>query len=118
MKMRQKTFTTTKNLLKRFLCNKQLGYIGYIYIFISIHTCLHSSDFLKQLVKTDSNQKFFIGVLEEKQKLLDEFRKEQTELTRNYKTASEKLARQIDEIQTFNIKVENELQKNTEDDFF
>ena len=82
-----------------------------------INTSLYSGDFIKQLVKTDTNQKFFIGVVEEKQKLLDEFIKEQNGFITSHKIFLEKITRQIDEIKTFNTKVENELQKNPEDDF-
>lgn len=86
-------------------------------LLLIISTSLYSGDFLKQLVKTDTNQKFFIGVIEEKQKTLDEFSKEQTELTASHRIFSEKITKQIDEIKTFNTRVENELQKNPDDDF-
>ena len=82
---------------------------------------LYSSDFLKQLIKIDSNQKIFggviVGLIEEKQKLFNEFTKEQAELTASYKTFTEKITRQIDEIKTLHIKIEQDLHKNSEDDF-
>lgn len=83
-----------------------------------VNTSLYCGDFLKHFVKTDSNQKFFVGVIEEKQKSLDEFLKEQAELKASHKASTEKIARQIDEVKTVNAKVESELQKNPEDDFF
>jgi len=126
MKMVQKIFTPCSNafhmgtpvkkLVKRFLWNTK---VGYIYLLcISINPSLYCGDFLKQLVKPDTNQKFFIGVVEEKQKLLDEFTKEQQELSATNKGFSEKIARQIDEVKTLQANVESELQKNSEDDFF
>ncbi len=74
------------------------------------------SDFLNQFVKTD--QKYFIGALEEKQKLLDEFIKEQAELTASNQSFTEKISRQIDEVVTLLANVEGQLQKNPDDDFF
>jgi len=125
MKIIQKTFTPcsntfhmgtpVKNLVKRFLWNAKSGYI-YL-LLISINTSLYCGDFLKQFVKTDTNQKFFVGVVEEKQKLLDEFTKEQLELTSSNKAFAEKISRQIDEVKTLLANVESELQKNPEDDF-
>lgn len=76
---------------------------------------LISGDFLKQFVKTDGNQKFFIGVVEEKQKLLDELKKELEELLTRHK--SEKIAQQIGEIETQQNQVDLQLQKNPDDDF-
>ena len=73
-----------------------------------------ASDFFKQFVP--ENQKFFVGVVEEKQKLLDEFIKELSDFGSSDKT-SEKITRYIDEIKTFLARVESELQKNAEDDF-
>lgn len=90
---------------------------SFFFLLLITNVSLYSGDFLKQLVKTDTNQKFFIGVIEEKQKLLDEFIKIQSELTTSHKIFSEKITGQIDEIKTFNTNVENELQKNPEDDF-
>jgi small-conductance mechanosensitive channel len=85
--------------------------------FIAISTSLYCGDFLKQFVKTESNHKFFVGVIEEKQKLLDEFVKEQTELTSSSKTFTEKVSRQIDEVKRLLLNVESQLYKNPEDDF-
>lgn len=96
MKMIQKIFLISLILLDASLCAGQ---------------------FLKQLVKTDSNQKFFVGVIEEKQKLRDEFLKEQSEFTILYKTFTEKITRQIDEIKTLGVNIESELQKSPDDDF-
>src|SRR5688572_18141991 len=76
---------------------------------------LISGDFLKQFVKSDGNQKFFIGVVEEKQKLLDELKKELEELLAKYK--SEKISQQIGEIDTKQNQVDLQLQKNPDDDF-
>ena len=84
---------------------------------LSIHTISHSGDFLKQFVKTDANQKFFVGVIEEKQKLLDEFEKEQIERIDANKTFVEKISRQIDEVKTLLTNAENGLQSNPDDDF-
>ena len=84
-------------------------------IFVGAH--LHGSDFLKQFVKTDANQKFFMGVIEEKQKLLDEFTKEQTELEAANQSFTEKIARQIDEVKTLLVNVESTLKQKPEDDF-
>src|SRR6266404_3681856 len=77
----------------------------------------YSGDFLKQFVKSDTNQKFFVGVIEEKQKLLDEFEKEQSELTSAHKIFIEKNVRQLDEVKTLLANVDSQLQKNPEDDF-
>src|SRR5258708_10080657 len=76
----------------------------------------YGGDFLKQFVKSDTNQKFFVGVIEEKQKLLDEFEKEQLELTTAHTVFTEKNARQIDEVKTLLSNVHIQLQKNLEDD--
>jgi len=35
---------------------------------------MYGGDFLKQFVKPESGQKFFVGVIEEKQKQLEEFK--------------------------------------------
>ena len=78
-------------------------------------TSLYSGDFLKHLVKTDSNQKFFVGIIEEKQKTLNEFLQEQSELGSS--VSSEKITRQIDEVKTLLASTESDLQKNPEDDF-
>src|SRR5579871_6918090 len=79
---------------------------------------VYSGDFLKHYyAKNDSNQKFFTGVIEEKQKELDEFTKEQSELKASHKASTEKIARQIDEIKTLQTKIESDLQKNADDDF-
>ena len=61
----------------------------------------YGSDFLKQFVKTDASQKFFMGVIEEKQKLLDECIKEQAELEGANQSFTEKVARQIDEVKHY-----------------
>lgn len=86
-------------------------------LLLFIVTPLYCGDFLKQFVKTDTNQKFFVGVVEEKQKLLDEFTKEQFELTVTNQAFVEKTSRQIDEVKTLLANVESELYKNPEDDF-
>lgn len=78
-------------------------------------TSVYSADFLKQLVKTDSNQKFFVGIIEEKQKILNEFLHEQSELASP--AFSEKINRQINEVKTLLANTESDLQKNNEDDF-
>ena len=77
----------------------------------------HSGDFLKQFIKNDPNQKFFIGVIEEKQKLLEEFEKEQTAQTSANKAFAEKISRQISEVKTLLTNIESGLQKNSDDDF-
>jgi small-conductance mechanosensitive channel len=78
---------------------------------------LHSGDFLKQFVKSDATQKFFIGVIEEKQKLLDKFTKEQIELELANKNFTEKIARQINEVKTLLANVESTLKQKPDDDF-
>jgi small-conductance mechanosensitive channel len=86
-------------------------------IFLCIPHICESGDFLKQFIKSDSSQKFFIGVIEEKQKLLEELEKEQTEQANSNKTFTEKISRQIDEVKTLLLNIENGLQKNPDDDF-
>jgi small-conductance mechanosensitive channel len=86
-------------------------------LLLSLNTVSYSGDFFKQFVKTDTSQKFFVGVIEEKQKLLDEFEKEQQELTSSNKSFTEKIFRQIDEVKTLLANVESGLQKNSDDDF-
>lgn len=92
----------------------------YIFLLVGINNSVYSSDILKQFViKSDPNQKFFvgvIGVIEEKKKMLDEFLKEQAELNSTYKIISEKITRHLNEVKTFSVKVEDELQQNPEDD--
>ncbi len=86
-------------------------------LLLCIPTLCNSGDFLKQFMKSDSNQKFFVGVIEEKQKLLEELEKEQTEQISSNKALTEKTSRQIDETKTLLISVEAGLQKNPDDDF-
>lgn len=83
---------------------------------IAINTTIHSGDFLKQFVKTDATQKFFIGVIEEKQKIHDELKKEQEELEISNKAFVEKINRQIGEVKTLLANVESEIKQNPEDD--
>src|SRR5438132_7475461 len=87
-------------------------------LFVVVVQVSYSGDFLKQFVKSDTNQKFFVGVIEEKQKLLDEFEKEQLELTSAHTLFTEKNTRQLDELKTLLTNVDSQLQKNPEDDFF
>ena len=94
----------------------KLRYLFFTFLLITQNS-IYSGDFLKHYVKNDSNQKFFIGVIEEKQKLLDEFTKEQKELNASHKASTEKFTRQIDEIKTLQTKIESDLQKNADDDF-
>lgn len=89
-----------------------------VMLFVLVAHTSYSGDFLKQFVKSDTNQKFFVGVIEEKQKLLDEFEKEQSELTSVHALFTEKNTRQIDELKTLLSNVDSQLQKNPEDDFF
>ena len=94
--------------------------IGQKYlIFLSfIFLPSYGGDFLKQFVKPDTTQKFFVGAIEEKQKILEETKKEQTELTTFTTTLNEKILRQMSKVKTVLINTENELQKNPDDDFF
>src|SRR5579872_1523369 len=87
-------------------------------LFLVLFTFQHSlcGDFLKQFIKNDSNQKFFIGVIEEKQKLLDEFEKEHAELTNTHQAFTEKNNRQLQEVKNILSNVETQLHKNPEDD--
>lgn len=86
-------------------------------LLLSLPYLCNGGDFLKQFVKNDSTQKFFIGVIEEKQKLLEECEKEKTEQESSNKAFTEKIVRQIDEIKTLLINIESGLQKNPDDDF-
>src|SRR5438045_301211 len=86
-------------------------------LLLLIPNLCNSGDFLKQFVKNDSNQKFFVGLIEEKQKLLEEFEKEQTEQASADKAFTEKISRQIAEVKTLLTNVESGLQKNPDDDF-
>jgi small-conductance mechanosensitive channel len=90
----------------------------FLNILLLVNASLYSGDFLKHYLKTDSNKSFFMGVIEEKQKSLDESLKEQAELAASHKIFTEKITRQIDEVKTLHNKVETELHKNPEDDFF
>ena len=90
---------------------------AFLILLLSLNTISYSGDFFKQFVKTDTSQKFFVGVIEEKQKLLDELEKEQQELTNLNKSFTEKIFRQIDEVKTLLANVESGLQKNSDDDF-
>jgi len=87
-----------------------------ILIFLIGNTA-HSGDFFKQFVKTDATQKFFVGVVEEKQKILDELEKEESELANSDKIFTEKLSRQIDEAKTLLANIDSGLSKHPEDDF-
>ncbi|HSC25522.1 MAG TPA: mechanosensitive ion channel domain-containing protein [Candidatus Babeliales bacterium] len=78
---------------------------------------IKGGDFLKQFVKSDTNQKFFLGIVEEKQKSLHELKKEQDEMTVFAKTLNEKIVRQMNDITALLITTEKELQKNPDDDF-
>lgn len=93
----------------------KLRYLFFTFLVVT-HNSTYSGDFLKHYVKNDSNQKFFIGVIEEKQKLLDEFTKEQSELKASHKALTEKFTQQIENIKTLQVKIENDLQKNPDDD--
>ena len=86
-------------------------------LLLFIHASSYGGDFLKQFVKTDTSQKFFVGVDEEKQKALEEAKKEQADLTGLTIILSEKILRQMDEVKTLLVNVESELQKNPDDDF-
>lgn len=86
-------------------------------LLLSLNIPCHSGDFLKQFVKTDTTQKFFVGVIEEKQKALEETKKEQEELTTLINTINEKVVRQMDEVKTLLANIESELHKNPDDDF-
>lgn len=77
-------------------------------------TSVYCGDFLKQLVP-DSNQKFFVGIIEDNQKKLKELVEQQSELSSP--ALSEKITRQIDEVKTLLISTESDLQKNSDDDF-
>jgi small-conductance mechanosensitive channel len=89
----------------------------FLILLLFIHAPSYSGDFLKQFVKTDTSQKFFVGIFEEKQKILEETKKEQTELATSTITFNEKITRQMNEVKTFLTNVENQLQKNSDDDF-
>lgn len=86
-------------------------------LLLFINTLSYSGDFFKQFVKNDSNQKFFVGLVEEKQKALEETKKEQTELAIIAKSLNEKISRQVDDVKARLNNIETELQKNHDDDF-
>lgn len=97
---------------------KTIQKISLALIFFAITPAI-CGDFLKHLVKTtDSKQKFFVGLIEDKQKLLKELTKEQAELANINQTVTEKTTRNIEITKTLLANVEKELQKNNEDSFF
>ena len=77
---------------------------------------------LKQFIKTDTNQKFFIGLVEEKQKLLHELTHEQSELTAAYKPFIEKNneeenesdKKEKNELDEENLDIKNEFEERNE----
>jgi small-conductance mechanosensitive channel len=84
--------------------------------FISLPT--HCQDILNHWVKTDTNQRFFVGLIEEKQKSRDDLTKEQSELVAAYELATEKINRNISAIKTLHTKIETGLSKHPDDDSF
>src|SRR5437868_12725810 len=88
----------------------------FMYLALSMMLDVRGSDFLKQFVKSDPNQKYFIGFIEEKQQLLDELKKEQGERAESDKTLSTKLVEQLEENQAMLVKVDNDLKGNSEDE--
>ena len=78
---------------------------------------IYGGNFLKQFVKPDSTQKFFVGIVEEKQKQLEELKKEQEELVVSDKVLLEKIVRQVQEIQVARSAVEIELKRHPDEDF-
>jgi small-conductance mechanosensitive channel len=88
----------------------------YSVIFMMVSCHLYCGDFLKQFVKPEAQQKFFIGVIEEKQKLLEDLQKEQTEIVVLDKTLSEKLLRQIAEVKTALATVEVGIRKTPDNE--
>lgn len=86
-------------------------------LLLFMHASSYGGDFLKQFVKTDTSQKFFVGVVEEKQKALEDAKKEQADLTGLTIVLSEKILRQMDEVKTLLVNVEGELHKHPDDDF-
>ncbi len=86
-------------------------------VIILINSSLFAGDFFTNFIKPEPNQKFFIGVVEEKQKILAEFLKEQADRAASHKIFTEKINRQLARVITLNLKAENELQKNPDDDF-
>jgi small-conductance mechanosensitive channel len=93
----------------------KVGIIHAALLFISLN--VHGGDFLKQLVKPDTNQKLFVGVVEEKQKLVEDLKKEQSELVFSDKIFLEKINQQIDETKTLSSAIDSELKKNPDDEF-
>ena len=65
----------------------------FLALILVLTPSLYCADFLNQFVKTDSKKNFFMGVIEEKQKLLDEYTTIQAELAAFNKTFFEKIAR-------------------------
>src|SRR5579872_6148163 len=90
--------------------------IMHFFMCIGMVFHLHGGDFLKQFVKPGTEQSFFVGVIEEKQKLLNELKKERAELDVSYKVLLEKVLRQIDEVKTLLASVESKLQKKPDDE--
>jgi small-conductance mechanosensitive channel len=91
--------------------------IVLILLFFLINNA-YCGDFLKQFVKADVNHKFFVGVVEEKQKIVHELTQEQKELTANYKPFLENNSQHIAEVITLLTNVETQLLKHPDDDFF
>ena len=90
---------------------KTIQKISLALILFVVTPTIHG-DFLKHLVKTtDSKQKFFVGLIEDKQKLLKELTKEQAELANINQTVTEKTTRNIEITKTLLANVERELQK-------
>ncbi len=87
-----------------------------VLLLICVGNSGYSGEFLKQFVKPET-QKFFVGVIEEKQKLLDELKKEADEYAISDAALSEKISRHITESQTLLVTIEDELITNPDDDF-
>ena len=85
-------------------------------LFICFFTHINGGDFLKQFVKPEQGQKFFVGVVEEKEKLLEELTKDRAELAVSDKAFLEKVSQQIAETKTLLDAVEDELKKNFDND--
>src|SRR5581483_8818538 len=87
---------------------------GFLISFFMV-TLLHGGEFLKQFVKPET-QKFFVGFIEEKQKLLESLKAEQQEHLVSNKQLSEKLSRYIEEGKTLLASVESELKTFVDDE--
>lgn len=90
----------------------------FILLAVFLQGAVFGGEFLKQFVKPEVGQKFFVGVSvrEEKQKLLDELKKEQEEHVSSDKAFLEKLSRQIEEVKTLLTTVESDLFKMPDDE--